>query len=192
MNKGFTLIELVVVIAIVAVLAAVALPRFASLQRDARVGHLTSVRGAVAAASTLAHAKVLTRNGQPDSSPCAGGGSADNRPSGAGTLCTENGLIALWNGYPATLAILPTTLPTTLPTDGAEPPGIVSAAGLGTVFRPTLAELRSEGYAVSVSGPTTTIARADARQPALCSFNYRQAPAAGSAATISSLQTAGC
>lgn len=184
MNRGFTLIELVVVIAIVAVLAAVALPRFASLQRDARVGHLTSVRGAVAAASTLARAKVLTRNGQPDSSPCAGGGRADNRPSGAGTLCTENGLIALWNGYPATLAILPT--------DGAEPPGIVSAAGLGTVFRPTLAELRSEGYAVSVSGPTTTIARADARHPALCSFSYTQAPAAGSAATISSLQTAGC
>lgn len=188
MNRGFTLIELVVVIAIVAVLAAVALPRFASLQRDARVGHLTSVRGAVAASSTLARAKVLTRNGQPDSSPCAGGGSADNRPSGAGTLCTENGLIALWNGYPATLAILPTTLPT----DGAEPPGIVSAAGLGTVFRPTLAELRSEGYAVSVSGPTTSIARVDARQPALCSFSYTQAPAAGSAATISSLQTAGC
>lgn len=184
MNRGFTLIELVVVIAIVAVLAAVALPRFAGLQRDARVGHLTSVRGAVAAASTLAHAKVLARNGQPDSTPCAGGGLADNRPTEAGTLCTENGLIALWHGYPATRAIVPA--------GNSEPPGIVSAAGLGTVFRPTPAELRSEGYGVSVAGPTTTIARADATRPALCSFSYTQAPAPGSAASISSLQTSGC
>ncbi|MDO8425923.1 MAG: prepilin-type N-terminal cleavage/methylation domain-containing protein, partial [Deltaproteobacteria bacterium] len=36
-NKGFTLIELVMVIVILAILAAVAIPRFIDLQSDARI-----------------------------------------------------------------------------------------------------------------------------------------------------------
>ena len=57
--KGFTLIELVVVITILGILAAFAIPRFASLETEARTAALDGLGGSVRAASALAHAKSL-------------------------------------------------------------------------------------------------------------------------------------
>jgi len=60
-EKGFTLIELVMVIVILGILAAFALPRFADLGSEARISALNGATGAVKSAAGIAHSACLAR-----------------------------------------------------------------------------------------------------------------------------------
>jgi MSHA pilin protein MshA len=56
-QQGFTLIELVMVIVILGVLTATALPKFVSLQKDAKITSLKGMKASLQTAAQIGHAK---------------------------------------------------------------------------------------------------------------------------------------
>jgi len=80
---GFTLIELVVTISIIAILAAVALPRYITLQNQARAAKMQAIYGGVRFAAMLAHAQAIATNA-----------------AAAATITMEGAVIDQVNAYP--------------------------------------------------------------------------------------------
>lgn len=58
-QKGFTLIELVVVIVVLGILAAFAVPRFINVTQDARIASVDACAGSLRAAVSLARAQYM-------------------------------------------------------------------------------------------------------------------------------------
>lgn len=82
-SRGFTLIELVVVITILGILAAFAVPRFVSLESQARVASVQALGGSVRSAAALAKGMAMASGTNPAS------------------ISMEGNTIDLTNGYPA-------------------------------------------------------------------------------------------
>jgi MSHA pilin protein MshA len=67
LSRGFTLIELVVVITILGILAAFAIPKFIALDTQARVATINGLAGSVKSAAALARSLSMVTGGNPAS-----------------------------------------------------------------------------------------------------------------------------
>ena len=99
-QKGFTLIELVVVIVILGILSAVAVPKFVDLQDDAYEAKIKASRGAFKAGISMIHAKSLV-SGVGNGTPYAW-----LDLNGNSTTSWADGDVAVQNSWPYTGAVV--------------------------------------------------------------------------------------
>jgi MSHA pilin protein MshA len=128
---GFTLIELVVVITILGILAAFAIPRFVSLEGEARTASRNAMMGSLRSGAALAHALWMA-NGQTSS------------------VTMEGNRVTLVNGYPDAATVQKTLADTS----GYAP----STVGTTTTFTSTSLATCTVTYTEAAPNSAPTIA----------------------------------
>ena len=134
-HSGFTLIELVVVITILGILAAFAVPRFVSLEGEAREATTDALAGSVRSASSLAHAMWL----------------AQGSPA---TVSMEGTTITMANGYP-NLATIDDSLADLSGFAYDATTGVFSSNGAAGNCTVTYAEAAAAGAAPTITTDTS-------------------------------------
>lgn len=131
-QKGFTLIELVVVIVILGILAATALPKFVDLSSDARTSVIKGVAGSMSAANAMLYAKA----------------NAAGQAGATGTVTVNGTAISLVYGFASTAAQLVLVMDLTPATD----------FDTATANEIRMANAKTPGSCKAVYGPATSTA----------------------------------
>jgi len=143
-KKGFTLIELVIVIAILGILAGIAIPRFLNATATARGARIVADLRTIDSAIVIYNAKT-------GKLPAA---TADLTTAGTGTNPTQYQLLAVWPKPPVGAAVFPAA-PTAASVDIASTAtyALDSTNGRGTLNSKTASDLSEGGTGYGAVNP---------------------------------------
>jgi len=167
-QKGFTMIELIMVIVILGVLSAFALPKFADLGGTARTAAVEGVAGSMRSAIGITRASVL-----------ANGISTTDNGSGALTVNLDGAPVELVFGYPAATDFTTAT--------NLESKGIILAAGLVDEAFTDATSATNGDFTISVNAPGVV----DVTLQTDCYARYTDAADASTAPVVTVVVT-GC
>lgn len=142
-SKGFTLVELIIVIVVLGVLSATAAPQFINFSSDAEKSRLHGLEASLKSALDITYSKAAIQGIEQQSATCLGGKFDD-----VNTSCPDGGTL-LFYGYPAAKRnVLSNVINLTDWT--------VSEVGLGSVIRIAASNAHIDNCYLTYSEATST------------------------------------